>query len=186
MSAVDSGTRLDLAAAAARGERANRPRGLVVLATAGFAAALIYLCVSIISKQSADARLASQQEAKARVSELAVRLRALEQRAAQPGGDRFEPYPQILTRIQGLATEVGVTGRVPNPTERLESLRQGDLIRKRFTVNGATNPELQPLLDWVARAKAVIPGLEVTSVKIKPLPNDWAVDVVFSRWERQR
>ncbi|MFZ4574271.1 MAG: hypothetical protein ACOYN0_07720, partial [Phycisphaerales bacterium] len=53
----------------------------------------------------------------------------------------------------------------------------------KYTVQ---NEDLPPLLDWMRRAPAAVPGLEVYQVKLTPRPADWQLQVTFSRWERKQ
>ena len=179
---LDADGRAALAASAARRERENRPAFLIVLTTVAFVAALLYLVVSIYDLRAAQKQLDTRRSVATQTVELAGQIVQLRAKASTQGEGGSQPITQIRSRIQAIATESGVTGRVPVPSDRFD--RVGGSIRRRFEFTGVTDESLPSLIQWLDRAVEEIPGLEVYSVSVKPGPTVWQMNVSFSRWEK--
>lgn len=174
--------RARLAMVAAQSARGNRPAALIVVTVAACAAAMVYLAWAAFTLRAADRALSRERMIAAETVQLAGELVTLRSRASSEGDAGGQPITQIRSRIQALAGEAGVTGRVPVPTDRFDTL--GKSVRRRFEFTNVTDESLPALLEWVNRAVAEIPGLEVYSISVRPAPNNWVMNVSFSRWEK--
>lgn len=173
----------DLAFAAARAERRNRPAHWLALATLLFAAALISLAWSGWNIRAAEKRLSDQRSIAAQTAELAGQITRLRERAAgAAGAGENQPISQIRSRLQQIGAEAGVTGTIPVPIDETE--RFGTSVRRKFRFANVQDDSLPALLSWLDRAVDELPGVEVYSVTIRPQANQWQVSVTFARWER--
>jgi hypothetical protein len=178
---------MELAALAARTERANQPRHLVVMALLVLAGSLAYLGVAWSGYAGARKRLAAQQRLTGDVVESASRYRALVAAGAGAEGARgAETSDTILSTIQGVGERAGLKNRIGVPTSsrrepRANSAATSTQMKWTYTVK---DPSLSALLNFAALAVGEVPGLEVYSAKVRPEAQGWELVVVFSRWER--
>jgi hypothetical protein len=176
--------RLALTSAAARAERANQPRHLVLLSAAVLAGALLMLALAWRSYAAARASLDDQRTQAARVVETAARLRALRQARDQDDGSRTGvASQQVLTRIEQLGREAGLRDRLVAP--RTNSARpQGATAVRTTWEYDVRDPSLGAIMDWCTRVPEQMPDLEVYAIRVRPEAQAWFVTVTFRRWER--
>lgn len=176
----------ELAAAAMVAERRNRPRGLVVASAVATGLALLLLAWGGVRLLAAQAALERQRsilvDARAAAAELAA-VRAFLQSPAHE--DVYAPMFDIPERVQRLATQAGL-GTLRSPEERaVGQARAGTNVRLNTWQYSVQRDSMEPVLEWIDRARTEIPGLAVRSITIRPGGNQWNVDVTFSRWERR-
>ena len=159
--------RLNLASVAARAERHNQPRGLVYGASVLLLAALIFVGVAFEGSAGALKDLKTQRDQAQSVIKQAGELKALHEAAAN-GADVFQSAPQVLSRIQQAALDVGLKGRVPIPSQSVGRATVYKSQQRRFDYPEVKDESLPALLRWMDKAVADVPGLEVYAVTLKP------------------
>lgn len=173
---------------AARHERANRPRHLVVLSSLLLLVAIGAVAYAWSERSAAFEQLSVQRGLADQIVELANKLKALEAKAAAEGRPKWgAPITEIRSKIQQAATVAGLkTASTLLPQEQTDQVdRKLGVQRKKLTYREVRDESLENLLHWVQSTAAEIPGLEVYSLEIhQPEPNQWKITVVFSRWER--
>ena len=180
--AAQEEARMTMAASAARTERLNQPRALLYLAGALLLAALIFLGVEFKASVAGSLRLKGEKSQYDDIVKKAGTLRAL-QDAAKANPESTQPTTQILSRIQEAGVKVGLKNRVPLPTTRTERPPGLGSIQTRYDCE-VREEELDKALQWVQRAVADVPGLEVYSISLRPEAHNWVLRASFSRWER--
>lgn len=191
MSTLDAGgTRLtpddryELATRAQSQQRLNSPRHLIMLGLMLLVIALIVLVAAWQTQRSAIDKNAKAARDLVKVENLITEIQGLKLAQQQSGQeDIFQPLPDILSQLQGLARRAefeNELGLPRNPGSRPE----GNAILKTYpyTVRDAS---LVHLLDWVRLAEDEIPGLEVRELSIQPSNQNWTMSVVLARYERK-
>ncbi len=174
--------RQDMAMEASRNERANRPVSWVVVAGVCLLVMLAWLLKSAAARMGADRDLARQRTTSGEMLQLVAELQQLEKAAAERGAAELgKPLPDMRTRIGRAATTAGMKTE-PVPSTRTEGGQPG-VVRQRLTYD-VKDESLASIVSWLHGAVADVPGLEVYSVRLKPEPTQWSVNVVFTRWER--
>lgn len=178
--------RFSTAAAAARAERRNRPRHLLLLAVA-----LLVFCTGLLAWSGiARARAASAfAEARDRAQQIVTKvdeLRFLQAEADSAGAaaTEGESIHNRLSRFQ----ELGEQARLKNPpsvpqAKTADRTSSGGYTQRRLTYV-VRDESLDNLLAWMRLAIEDIHGLEIQSVRLIPEANLWSLNVVFSRAER--
>lgn len=185
--ALSDDRRLELASLAARAERANQPRHVVLLALVVLGVALLFLAFAWQGYASATTRLAQQQRLTGDVRDSASRYRALVAVADTDGGIKGQVSSDtILSTIQGVGERAGLKNRIGLPTStrrspRTNSAANSEQVKWTYTIK---DPSLSALLHFAQMAGGEVPGLEVYSVRLRPEAQGWELTVVFSRWER--
>jgi type II secretory pathway component PulM len=180
---------IELAASAARAERAARPRHLLVLAGLLLVAALIALIVSSTRLTAARSSLKFQMQLADSMSEEVASLEQLRAAAATASDAGNDELLTIRSKISQAATAAGIPNTqnlTPENDARANPQRPGVNSVQRLFKYTVQCEELPPLLDWMNRAPTQVPGLEVYQVKLTPRPTDWQLQVTFSRWERAK
>ena len=85
-------------------------------------------------------------------------------------------------RLQAIAQEAGIKNKLQIPRDEEE--RRGASKRVKFRFDNVQDESLPALLSWLDKAVTELPGMEVYSVSIRPLANQWVMNVTFARWER--
>lgn len=180
--------RYELAARAEAGSRANRPTHLVTLG-------LVVLCVSLCAAVlgwSADARAAGDLGKRSRelalIKDRAGRLADLNAQAATAGAeDLNRPIPDMLSRLQSLAREAGLTVLPEVPRTETESFTDARRVNYRYSVRDRSqlrDPSLEKMLAWVSLVVERIPGMHVRQIALTPAANAWTMEITFARFER--
>ena len=180
--AAQEETRLALAAAAARAERQNQPKVLLYAAGLLLLAALLFLGITFRASLAAASDLKTQKRQAQETIDQAGLLKALHE-AAAAAPELVQPATQVLSRIEQAGVDAGLKNKVPIPRPRFET--PPGLGSKQTRLDYEIRDESLPrMLDWMERAVAEVPGLEVYSVSLKPETHQWILRVTFSRWER--
>jgi len=175
--------RFELSAIAARDERRNRPAHLLLLATICFVLALLAMIWAALSRASALKTLGDQRFMASQIQQTCGEIVALREHAAKQGDKINQPISQIRSRLQAIAAESGVKGKVQIPRDEGEE-RRGPSKRIKFRFDNVQDENLGALLAWLDNAVKELPGVEVYSVSIRPQANVWNLSVTFARWER--
>lgn len=174
--------RYELAGAAAAAERRNRPTALLVAALLVLAIGAGALVSSLSARASAGRAMRLEQTREEQVVRLAAQFDSIERQRQDSGTDTFAPIPDLLSRIETAARDAGLSDRPPIPGQRSE--RSEDLTRRDYTYT-MRDASLDRLLRWVELSTQTVPGLQVSSIELRPEQRTWQVTVTFSRWERQ-
>ncbi|MDX2130861.1 MAG: hypothetical protein SFY69_02265 [Planctomycetota bacterium] len=176
--------RLLLASVAARAERSNQPRHVVLLAGLVLAGAVLALVLGWSSFAAARSKLRTQQDTAGRVVETAARLQALRSAGPDTSSPRAsDAGQQVLGLIERAGREAGLRDRVVAPRTRESSSPGSSAVRYEWTYD-VRDPSLDAILNWIARVREQAPSLEVFSFKVRPEQQVWFVTVRFTRWER--
>ncbi len=180
--------RFELAQRASMASRAAKP--LMPLALGGLAlvVGLIALLWTSMARAEAVRNLGSQQRTLDRVVAIEQSFAAIETRKNQGATGVHEPLPDILSRLERAATDVGMA-KPAFPQDRADD--QQGVIDRRLTYTVRDEP-LETTLAWIDLAMQRIPGLEVHDIKLVISPsgrggnteNSWIVTVTLARWER--
>lgn len=179
--------RHEVVAMAARTERANQPRHLLVIAALLVVAAVVYLLVGWRAQASAMASLREEQKSAQTVQAALGTLRALQAAGNNAGPKANESSDTILSRIQKAGTDAGLKNPVPLPAPgagrptRTNSNKDVAKATWRYTIQ---DPSLGALWEFLRHATEAVGGLEVYSVSLKPVGQQWEMTVEFCRWER--
>lgn len=172
--------RYELAAAANAAERSNRPLAFLVFSLVFVGASAIFLLVSVGAQASANTSVVNERSRLAKVQQYAQQIESLQARSAESGaGAGAAPIIDILQRFRQYANEAGIDPGLPN-----ESRETRPNMQRREFAYDIKSPRLTPALQFIRIALDRIPGLEVRQIRVRPLANDWHVEVTFSRWER--
>lgn len=182
--------RIELAMAAARTERRNRPRGLVVLAAVVLAASIVFLLWVLASRAAAATSLSRANASLAVIDGVTKQLDAMERQRASP---RFNPENDMVGLLQRFAGSLGLPRTEVSSKDPTTAAAVKGFVKRTYstTINEA-DPEL--LLSWVAQSSdgAKFPGLEIDSMRLTPGRTSetgrvvWNLDITFRRWERQQ
>lgn len=132
--------------------------------------------------------LGAQQRRLDRVVAIEQSFAAIETRKNQGATGVQEPLPDILSRLERAATDVGMAKPAfPND----DAKEQNGVIDRRLTYTIRGEP-LESTLAWIDLAMQRIPGLEVHDIKLIINPagqggnteSSWIVTVTLARWER--
>lgn len=181
-------SRLELAMAASRAERRNRPRALAVLAVLVLAGAVAHLLWTMAVRGTQTARLSRASSQMASIQGVVSQLKSAQTTRADP---KYNPANDMVGRLQRFADQVGLPR--PQVQEKDPTTTAGvkGFIKKVYsTVINDADPAL--LLEWVTRSTdgENFPGLEIEQMKLTPgrtLENGtvaWSLDIAFRRWER--
>jgi len=180
--------RVVLAGAAARTQRANQPRHLLLFACVLLAGAVLALSLAWRASTQAKEQLATQRATAEEVAQSAGKLRALKQAAASGGGGprANEPLQQIFSRIERASVDAGLKepARLPRDQKREPNLTL-KTVRVRLTYE-VRDPDIGAIVAWTRKACEEVPGLEVSSLELSPEAQRWKALVVFTRWEREQ
>lgn len=177
--------RYEQALTASASERRNRPRHLLLIPLILFCIAGLVLSFAIYSRETSRLRLEQQQQRFERLVTGVAQLRELESTDTGSNSTVFDPIPDLLSRMEGYATQAGLRDVPKVPQQRTD--RTQGAVQMRYIYAGVTDPSLEALMNWVRTAKGGVPGLFVHSITLRPMPGrGWTMDVTFARWERER
>lgn len=178
--------RLELAMAAMRSERRNRPRFLLLIALLVLVVAVVNLLWTFTSRAAASASLGRATASLANIQGVISQLQTLDERRAS---SKYEPDNDMEGKLSRYAVQLGLP-RVEVAAKEPSSSLKG--FRKRTYT--AQLPEEDPalLLSWVTKSTdgKTFPGLEVEQFKMVPGRTlesgkvGWTLDITFRRWER--
>lgn len=175
--------RFAIASVAAASERENRPRHLVLGAIVLLVASLIYLSVEAGERGTARRQLKGRMTEAEGIEAMAAELVRLDQQVSEnsSGGGLGTPMPDVLSRLEGFATEAGLRDQLSHRRGPGRSEGGATLYTYPYEVR---DPSLENVMTWLQKSVEGIPGLEVQSVRIRPEETLWSVQVTLSRWER--
>lgn len=183
-SAADA--RFELASAAMRRERANRPTTWLVAAALVLVAVLIYLAVAFYKSVNAEKALAREITTTRDVLRMTSEIHALAATATERGRAGIgEPIPDLFSRLQAAARDAGMSTDLGAPrTSNDRPSGMPNVNGKRYEYANVHEESLESVLTWIERSTRSVPGLELHTLALKPEPRSWQVRVVFRRWER--
>lgn len=178
-------SRLLAAATAARSERRNRPTAFLLSAGVLLVIALLWLAVTFMAYRAARATMLSQQAQAATIAKNVSDVRTLKAAASADTGPRLnEQEGAIRSRLIEIGVAAGLTRENITP-RALTRVPKRDLGSVLMTAGfEARDPALGPLLGWLERAVAQMPGIEVYKIVIRPESQQWFMQVSFLRWEK--
>ncbi|MGD9690086.1 MAG: hypothetical protein AB7K52_10575 [Phycisphaerales bacterium] len=184
--------RLALSDAAARAERRNQPRWVLVasggLALVGF----VWLAAAWWSLSSAQSLLRRERgasfELQKRVDDY---IREKDAQTAQLGEAGLRPNPNLQAQIEQAGREAGLSSITISMGE--ESLgATKNLQRKRYSYSMSSQPqETEAILRWIHKVQTEFAGVELTSIDLEPAMATtegkarWKGIIAFTRWERK-
>lgn len=175
--------RYDLAMSGNTASRRNRPSHLVVFAGLVFVVACSVLGFTSCQASKADDDLSRRVSQRDTIAKLLAELSAIE-RAADPEAEAvFEPYPGFRSKMEEIATQVGLSKKLEF-ARRNQSQDVPGAVRVSFDYNGIEEDSLTPMLAFANAAVEQIPGTYVAGITIRPRPDKWQMDIKFERWER--
>ncbi len=176
----------DIAGAASRNERRNRPTHLVVIAIALAAISLVALLFMLRSRTSAQALLVKETKIGENAVELAQQLKEIriaeESTTIRYGAAESDLPPSKFINAGAAA---GLKNPIQLPT-RNKPVADKDIngVHRIKVAYEAKDESMPNLMKWVQNVVRDIPGLEVYSISLKPEATQWVLKVTFSRWER--
>lgn len=176
--------RFAVASVAAASERENRPRHLVLVAAVLLAGALMYLGVEAGERATARRQLKNRVAEAEEIQAMTAELKSLDDQVAQNAagaGGVGQPMPDVLSRLEGFATEAGLQEQLSH--RRGPGRNEGGATLYTYPYE-IRDPSLENVMTWLQKSVEGIPGLEVQSVRLRPEPTAWSVQVTLSRWER--
>lgn len=184
--------RLELVMAASASERANRPRGLVLLAGIVLVGAIIYAVMGISSRSAAAGEVATERSESDQVAQMVERIRGLQAAQALRG---LEPNSRIGPEIEALAESQGLkadpTGKKLVITEsEVSGIAVPGIVQRKYRAT-LVGQEPEAILNWLnlVQSSEQTRGVEIFSISMKPEPlgsrGAWNLDVDFVRWERK-
>lgn len=189
---IDPGeeARLELSAAAAAAERANRPLLPVILGAVLLAIAIVYALRAGAGLTAARLDIGRQQSMTAEVQGLVTELRNL----TDPHKSELnDPDPGAQAKLEQLASAAGLPAR-PKFEIRATDDRSAPPGTKRWIYSASIKgAEASPLIQWITEAtgdnSANLKGMEVGQIKLVPAKGpgaggQWDADIVLTRLER--
>lgn len=175
--------RHELAAGASRAERQNRPRYLIAMALLLLAVAAIYLVSSVAAWRSASKEYTAQRRNAEHAVERSARFRDLEEQARRARPVAVSSGQDARELIVNAGPKAGLKNSVPVPRKVGDRAGPGGVAVQKYISNGVQDESLEALVRWMETAGRDVPGLEVYTLKVKPVANAWSVDVTFAKRE---
>ncbi|MFA6045246.1 MAG: hypothetical protein WC718_09690 [Phycisphaerales bacterium] len=179
--------RHEIVAMAARTERGNQPRHLLLISLALVVAALVYLMIGWRAQAGAEQSLREEKRNAETVQNALGTLRALQAAGTSAGPKANESSASILSQFQRAGSDAGLKNPVTLPKSgsgRASQTSSNKDVAKVTWVYTLKDPSLSALWEFMKRATESVSGLEVYSVSLKPVGTDWELTVEFCRWER--
>jgi hypothetical protein len=174
----------ELASAAARAQRRNRPMSLVVLGAIALVVGAIIALTGWSAHRDARSRVDRAKDNAEKMLELGATLKAMQDAEAAAGGPRLVESPtNVLSRIEAAGPRAGLKKPVGVGTRSSIPDRATGWSQTRYAYN-VKDESLGSLVGWAEQVTKDLPGVEVSSVSIRPEASEWAMTVVFTRWER--
>ncbi|MGH7132447.1 MAG: hypothetical protein ACREJO_10930 [Phycisphaerales bacterium] len=183
---LDEEQRLVMVQGAARTERANRPRFMLLFGVLAIVGSTIFLAVQGAKAGSARARVSNEETTAREVIKLVAELQAT--RGTDLIGDAAGKSDVSLSRLTSYATEAGLTAVVGSEDNDPRSAPPG-YERKQLKFKISSQPA-SALLAWISRASKE-DGIELSLITISPgtgTPEGqprWNADVTFLKWRRK-
>ena len=175
--------RYDLATSGDAASRRNRPSHLVVIAGMVFIVACAVMGFASCEASRASDDLRRRVAERDSIARMLAELSAIE-RAADPEAEAvYEPYPGFRSKMEEIAEEVGLTDELEFPRQNRPQSGIPGVSQVTFDYQ-VEEASLVPLLAFATTATDQIPGTRIASIKLRPRPNNWQMDIRFERWER--
>ncbi|CAN5741813.1 hypothetical protein BH11PLA1_BH11PLA1_20160 [soil metagenome] len=179
----------DLAARASAAARRNRPLWLIAIGGVLLVAAVIYALYGLALGAAAAASLASQSSKTAELAALVEQINQFKTDDAA-GSDRYRVDTALASKLDTAARDVGLTMTIAlNEEDKNRTVR--NLGQRRLQVD-AKGQTAEAILQFLQRAAADVPGLELAYVKLDPalVKNEqdqptWNCTMKFTRWEQR-
>lgn len=172
--------RFVLATMAARRARRNRPRRLVILSALVLVAAGVLAAWGSAQRAAAAAALRAARAEQAAVEKLVPQY---QEAAARGEESPYTPVTDLVTRMQTYGRQVGL--EIPD-VPATESPARGDITETTVRIRNLQNQRLEPVMRWLARVTAEIPGVEINQLEITPNERGWNIDVIFVKPTRRQ
>ncbi|MBS0197662.1 MAG: hypothetical protein JSR77_12985 [Planctomycetes bacterium] len=173
------------AATAARSERRNRPVTLIGASVVVLLAAALWLLMEWNAAAAARRTYAFQQTKARRAAEATAQLLDMRKRETsdETSSKLNEPTARIYPDVEAAARATGIkTNVLPKGSPR--TALSTPVSKQKLLEYEVRDESLAVLLAWTQKCATDIPGLEVYAVKITPEPQQWRLNVTFSRWEK--
>lgn len=178
-------SRGDIAVAASRNERSNRPTHLVVMAIAITAVSLVFLLFAVKSRSGALAEFAKEKKTGATAAELVVQLREIKSAEASTSVRYGRNESELLqSKFSNAAAAAGIKDFPQVFTRKPQNDRDIGGAHRTKVGYDVRDESMPNLMKWVQNVVRDTPGLEVYSITLKPEATQWFLRVNFSRWER--
>ncbi|MBL8757886.1 MAG: hypothetical protein JNK35_05595 [Phycisphaerae bacterium] len=184
--------RLALSGLAAGTERRNRPRILIIGASAVLAASLGWLGIAWWrAGDAADTTLREQSTTLRVQTGLDAYFAEKKAQADALGENALAPDPAIQGVIERSARDAGLASITLSAGE---DRRQGpkNLRRRTFSLQNSQPLDAESVLRWVERVQQTVPGVELSVFDAEPAlatvegkPRWKIVNITFTRWERK-
>lgn len=185
--------RMELSMAAASAERANRPRGMVILAGLLLIGAVIYAVSGLMARA---ATLENVESARSRARELDAitdRIKALQLQQATRG---LKADPRVSKAIEELAAAAGVKADAAGkplvvPESEVTGIAVPGVTQKKYAAK-VTGQDPKALLQWLVgvQSSGDTKGVEIFQLTLRPdassagvVSGGWSMDIEFVRWE---
>lgn len=183
MNEVIAQRRDDLAAAAQRSAAKNHPRSMVLLALMVLTLAVLWFSVSY--KRHADAKDQLEtltDKANATMREAAKLKLYRELKAEKDRDSGGAAAGSWLGQLEAFGPAVGLTKPLTVPSTRTD--RPAGKPTRTTATYTIRDENLGAMLAWVDKATTEVPGVEGTSMLVKPEAEVWMMTVVLVRYER--
>jgi hypothetical protein len=179
--------RADRAAYAAADARRNTPAGLLFLAFALLAVAILAVVVSWGARARAVAEVDARIAQATLITEKAAKIKAINERLKSVADSRAnDPMPGIPLKLQQACPSERLQGVLTNnPARESSGGVDGGNVPKRFQYNNLQHDSMAEIMAWIEAARREIPGLEIDRLSFKPQANQWNISITFIRWERK-
>ncbi len=175
----------DIAVAASRNERSNRPTHLVIIAIGLTAIALVFLLFAIKARSGGLAELAKEKKIGTTAAELVAQLREIKSAEASTSVRYGKSETELLqSKFSNAAAAAGLKQFPPVYTRKPQNDRDIGGVHRTKVGYDVRDESMPNLMKWVQNVVRDTPGLEVYSIQLKPEATGWFLKVTFSRWER--
>lgn len=175
----------DIAVAASRNERSNRPTHLVIMAIALTAIALVFLLIATKARSGGLAELAKEKKVGTAAAELVAQLREIKSAEASTSVRYGKSETELLqSKFSNAAAAAGLKQFPQVYTKRPQNDRDIGGVHRTKVGYDVRDESMPNLMKWVQNVVRDTPGLEVYSITLKPEATGWLLKITFSRWER--
>jgi len=175
----------EIAAVAAAAARRNRPTHLVVAAVVLLVGSLAMAGSAFLSRRAAARALDGATYESVYAAALMERIAELRRQNTGQGSTLGvnEPVGNMLTQLAEMASQSNLT--VPAPAEQTRQIQSTPFSRREFAY-AFTCSSIDDVFRWVRAVGERIPGTQVYSISLQPVPanRSWSVRLTFARVER--
>lgn len=175
--------RYELASRAESQMRRNHPSHLVVLGVMALVASLIVLALAWRTDAQEHKKLRNRVfQLESIKGELATIERLEQQAATTTRNAEFDPIPNMRSRLETIAASVGLDS-LQGVLPKTSSNNLSNAVKNNYTYT-VRDQSLENILAWVQSSVDQVPGLQVSSIDIKPTNTTWTVQITLYRYER--